>query len=90
MRGGKRAPEDDRPVNPNIVVGGPPGWQVRVIHPENAVKEYVCPGCSQEIRPGTAHVVAWQPDHEHDRRHWHPGCWQTFVRQGGRFSTGER
>jgi hypothetical protein len=41
-----------------------------------------CPGCDQEIRPATPHVVAW-PDGELElRRHWHTACWRhRFTRR---------
>jgi hypothetical protein len=61
---------------PDIVTGAPPGWQARAIQPAKAVKEYRCPGCNQEIRPGTAHVVAWREGDEEGRRHWHASCWR--------------
>ena len=32
---------------------------VRQIPGAAATKEYRCPGCDQEILPGTPHVVAW-------------------------------
>ena len=48
-----------------------------------SVKAYLCPGCSLEISPGTAHVVAWRADglmgEAEDlaqRRHWHSHCWK--------------
>lgn len=56
------------------------------IQPYQATKEYVCPGCSGTIGPGTYHVVV-VPEFEPElRRHWHRGCWfkenrmQTGVR----------
>lgn len=55
-------------------------WHVRTITGAAATKTYRCPGCQQEIRPGTAHVVAWRADrHDGDefRRHWHTPCWST-------------
>ncbi|MCL3860466.1 hypothetical protein [Actinotalea sp. K2] len=63
------------------VEGGPSGqWHVRRV--STSAKSYRCPGCSQEIPAGTAHVVAWAADGLFgpeaalaDRRHWHPGCW---------------
>ncbi|NCT90683.1 hypothetical protein GXB85_06960 [Cellulomonas sp. APG4] len=63
---------------------GPDGdWVVRTVGAANATKAYLCPGCRQEIPPGTAHLVAWQQDHllgpeaaVGDRRHWHTGCWR--------------
>src|SRR5690606_34630681 len=50
-------------------------WQVRTVR--GGTKTYLCPGCNQEIPPGTGHVVAWQDDSffgaetalDH-RRHW--------------------
>ncbi len=56
-------------------------WTVRRVG--GAEKAYRCPGCDQEIQPGTPHVVAWRSDHLlgadaglADRRHWHQACWQ--------------
>ena len=62
---------------------GPDGsWTVRRVAASSAVKTYACPGCQQEIVPGTEHVVAWRSDNVlgeaagvADRRHWHSGCW---------------
>ncbi|SHI63633.1 hypothetical protein SAMN02745244_00751 [Tessaracoccus bendigoensis DSM 12906] len=55
---------------------------VRDVAAQRSQKEYRCPGCSQRIAPGTAHVVAWPatppPGSESGlevRRHWHPHCW---------------
>jgi hypothetical protein len=47
-------------------------------------KTYRCPGCDQEIRPATPHVVAWpagDPDAAGLRRHWHSACWQARDRR---------
>jgi hypothetical protein len=69
---------------------GPDGdWLVRPITGAAATKTYRCPGCDQEIRPGTPHVVSW-PAYARDsdldpwdtdsaadrRRHWHTACWR--------------
>lgn len=59
-------------------------WHVRTITGAAATKAYRCPGCQQEIRPGTAHVVAWRadrPDGDQLRRHWHSPCWAARLRQ---------
>jgi hypothetical protein len=59
-------------------------WLVRSIPGRASAKTYRCPGCNQEIRPGTPHVVAWPADgrgDEGDRRHWHTGCWQARDRR---------
>ncbi|MGH2656049.1 MAG: hypothetical protein ACRDIZ_05030 [Actinomycetota bacterium] len=39
-------------------------------------RSYRCPGCEQEIRPGTAHLVVIPVDDAELRRHWHTPCWQ--------------
>jgi hypothetical protein len=52
---------------------------VRSISGSAATKAYRCPGCDQEIPPGTPHVVAWpadEPEGTVERRHWHTRCWQ--------------
>lgn len=58
-------------------------WFVRDITAERALKRYRCPGCSQDILEGQAHVVAWRADHlfgddaaASERRHWHGHCWR--------------
>lgn len=63
---------------------GPDGdWLVRPVAGVAADKSYTCPGCSQVIRPGTAHVVVWPASgaaaaiHGVElRRHWHTPCWR--------------
>ena len=59
-------------------------WVVRPLTGASTGKTYRCPGCDQEIRPGTPHVVTW-PAYARDsdldpwdtesaadrRRHWH-------------------
>src|SRR5258708_2948453 len=58
-------------------------WVVRQVPGSAAAKEYRCPGCDQEIRPGTAHVVVW-PAHTEglaERRHWHNACWRRRPRR---------
>lgn len=74
---------EERAIDPSITLSGPPGWTVRMIQPARAAKEYRCPGCNQEIKPGVAHVVAWRNDDEQARRHWHRGCFD-IAKRGGR------
>ena len=64
-------------------------WKVRMLTGASSTKIYRCPGCDQEIRPGTPHVVTW-PAYPRDsdldpwdtessadwRRHWHTACWR--------------
>jgi hypothetical protein len=52
-------------------------------------RTFRCPGCDQEIAPGTPHVVAWRSDGLFgpdsalaDRRHWHSACWSARHRRG--------
>ena len=58
------------------------GWNVQPLSATSAMKPYTCPGCSLEVAPGVAHIVAWRADGlmgaEDDlaaRRHWHSHCW---------------
>ena len=73
-RGGDPA----RAAGNEVVESGPDGdWRVRSIRGSSSTKVYRCPGCDQEIRPATPHIVAW-PDGDQDathRRHWHKACW---------------
>lgn len=48
---------------------------VRFIQPYAATKTYLCPGCNQDITPGTGHMVAVPHTDPDLRRHWHRGCW---------------
>jgi hypothetical protein len=59
-------------------------WSVRHLSGQSSDRTYLCPGCEQDIVPGTAHVVAW-PDEGvggvGDRRHWHTSCWAARERR---------
>ena len=57
-------------------------WVVRRITGSSSTKTYRCPGCDQEIRPATPHVVAWQVDDADNRRHWHRPCFDNRLRRG--------
>ncbi|MCU4183763.1 hypothetical protein K6U06_05280 [Acidiferrimicrobium sp. IK] len=58
---------------------------VRFVHPFQATKRYVCPGCQQEIPPRTGHVVVVPAGDVAARRHWHRSCWeQRHRRRPGR------
>jgi hypothetical protein len=78
---GPAGPGEPPPLRaPDVAAPAPEGWQVRVVQPAGALKQYRCPGCEQEIRPGTKHVVAW-PEHDPEaRRHWHTPCWARSQR----------
>jgi hypothetical protein len=67
------------------VSAGDGEWTVRKVR--GGDKAYRCPGCNQEIPPGTAHVVVWARDAIGGedagldaRRHWHESCWQRRQR----------
>jgi hypothetical protein len=59
-------------------------WVTRTVDAAHALKTYRCPGCNQEIKPGTPHVVVWPhtppvgaTSSVAYRRHWHTGCWNS-------------
>jgi hypothetical protein len=54
---------------------------VRFVHPFQARKHYVCPGCQQSISPGVGHVVAVPRRDPELRRHWHRPCWERRARR---------
>jgi hypothetical protein len=56
------------------------GATVRAVSGE-AGKTYRCPGCHQEIRPGTAHLVVMLEGDPEGRRHWHTPCWRYELKQ---------
>ena len=62
-------------------------YVVRRISGAGSERPYRCPGCDQEIRPGTPHVVAWSAEPiggfggVGDRRHWHSPCWSARGRR---------
>jgi hypothetical protein len=71
------------PLGPERIEEWPDGdWVIRPIPGAAAAKAYRCPGCDQEIYPGTAHVVVW-PNHAGvaSRRHWHTVCWQRRLQR---------
>jgi hypothetical protein len=53
--------------------------EIRRIQPFQARKTYLCPGCNNEILPGTGHVVVVPLNDPPARRHWHTPC---FSRSG--------
>ena len=50
--------------------------EVRRVHPFQAQKRYICPGCQQEIQVGTGHLVVFPEGEPELRRHWHRPCWE--------------
>lgn len=46
------------------------------MQPYDAVKQYVCPGCNQDILRGIGHLVVVPVDAPDLRRHWHHACWR--------------
>ena len=58
-------------------------WHVQPVPAKQAVKTYLCPGCTLDIVPGVAHIVTWRGDGVlgdaadlSNRRHWHSHCWR--------------
>ncbi|MDA2963958.1 MAG: hypothetical protein O2996_02165 [Actinomycetota bacterium] len=49
--------------------------EVRRVQPYEALKNYICPGCNQEIAKGTGHYVCVPSEAPDLRRHWHFACW---------------
>jgi len=94
-RQNRRRPDDGQELRPasafgvrqTVTVRGEE-WIVQKITGAASTKNYRCPGCNQEIRPATPHVVAWPFDDETDsesrlgdRRHWHSPCWENFAKR---------
>jgi hypothetical protein len=89
-RGSRRSGEDEESDLSRALFGSSRAetkrdrlWNVQKIAAASAAKYYTCPGCGQQIAPGTAHIVSWRADGlmgEADdlaaRRHWHSHCWQ--------------
>jgi hypothetical protein len=50
--------------------------EVNPVHPFQARKRYLCPGCQQEIPPGLGHLVVVPRRSRGLRRHWHRACWE--------------
>ncbi|AFM18483.1 hypothetical protein Mycch_3752 [Mycolicibacterium chubuense NBB4] len=89
-RRGRRLPgADPLPASRRVEVGADGyDYEVRPVAAARAAKTYRCPGCDQEIKPGTAHVVVWPADSDlasgtvDDRRHWHTPCWTHRATRG--------
>ncbi|WP_456870991.1 hypothetical protein [Geodermatophilus sp. SYSU D00766] len=91
-RPGSRPPLSARPEQ--VEEAGDGDWVVRSLTGAASTKPYRCPGCDQEIRPGTPHLVTW-PAYARDsdldpwdtdsaadlRRHWHRACWRARDRR---------
>ncbi|HEC10705.1 MAG TPA: hypothetical protein ENI86_14245 [Acidimicrobiales bacterium] len=58
-----------------------PGHEIRRVQPYEANKTYICPGCNQDIPPGTGHLVVVPEEAPDLRRHWHYGCWAARHRR---------
>jgi len=88
-RGGGAPDEPERDLS-QIVLGGRRTelragrpFTVQPVGGASAVKDYLCPGCSLTIAPGTPHVVVWRAEGVLGdaadlaaRRHWHTHCWR--------------
>lgn len=56
--------------------------ELQRVQPYRARKEYICPGCNQEIRPGVGHVVMVPLGEAEMRRHWHAPCLERARKHG--------
>jgi hypothetical protein len=72
---------DDEALSPPVGEHVEDGYVVRQVSGASG-KAYRCPGCDQEVRPATPHVVAWPEGRPDDRRHWHTACWSARDRRG--------
>ena len=72
---------DDETLRPPVGEHVEDGFVVRHVSGASG-KAYRCPGCDQELRPATPHVVAWLEGKPDDRRHWHTACWSARDRRG--------
>jgi hypothetical protein len=72
---------DDETLRPPVGEHVEDGCVVRHVSGASG-KAYRCPGCDQELRPATPHVVAWLEGKPDDRRHWHTACWSARDRRG--------
>jgi hypothetical protein len=56
-----------------------PGYDVKVVPPDRAEKDYICPDCGNTIPEGEKHVVVFPTGDPDLRRHWHTYCWRIEV-----------
>jgi len=77
--GSPDAPE--RPLNVAPEWAQIDGFSVRTVS-AGPGKTYRCPGCQQEIRAGTPHLVVIPAGRVEDRRHWHTPCWRRELKLG--------
>jgi hypothetical protein len=88
-RAARERERDRAPVPPEMPRGMAPEWAqvegatVRAVSGEPR-KVYRCPGCNQEIRPGTPHLVVVMEGDSEGRRHWHTPCWRHELKRRGR------
>ena len=65
----------------------------RKVHPFQAAKSYMCPGCGHDIPAGMGHYVVVPHFDAGSRRHWHETCLRrAFERdpKGSNHSKGRR
>ncbi|MQA05366.1 MAG: hypothetical protein GEV07_22460 [Streptosporangiales bacterium] len=79
---GRQLPPPPAPAADRVEEWPDGDWVVRTIAGAAATKAYRCPGCNQEVRPGTPHLVTWAQHLGSDtRRHWHTACWRNRARR---------
>jgi hypothetical protein len=75
----------ERPVNVAPAWAQADGATVRAVSGQKG-KTYRCPGCQQEIRPGTPHLVIAEGGDIEGRRHWHGVCWRQELKRRARLA----
>ena len=88
-----RTDEESATSGPERLESWPDGdWVIRLVPGSASAKSYRCPGCDQEIPPGTPHLVAWPAElpGPAGRRHWHRPCWEQRMRRRPGRRTGTR
>lgn len=58
----------------------------RKVHPFQASKSYLCPGCGQDIPLGMGHYVVVPHFDAGSRRHWHETCLRRAFERGAKAS----
>jgi hypothetical protein len=75
-------PPPDKPFRVTPEWANVGGASVQAVSGERS-KAYRCPGCQQEIRPGTPHLVVVMDSDLEGRRHWHTPCWRGELKRRG-------
>ncbi|MGB3185388.1 MAG: hypothetical protein WBG36_16155 [Ornithinimicrobium sp.] len=66
-------------------------WHYRDVRGNDSGRQFLCPGCQQQVAAATPHTVVWPSQSMQgaaNRRHWHTRCWAARDRRppGGSFA----